>query len=85
MAENCTSVTDRCPYDIVAQTIAGCPRFMPTVVLDQFENAISSCAHARCSIDRPVSDASGPGVFYLRCALRTGDVEAERDFIVPLD
>jgi hypothetical protein len=85
MAENSTSVADRCPYDIVAQTIAGCPRFMPTVVFDQFENAVLSCAHTRCSIDRAVADDGGPGVFYLRCALRTGDVEAERDFIVPLD
>jgi hypothetical protein len=85
MAQSYRSVVDRCPYDIVAQTIAGCPRFTATVAFDQFENAIWSCAHARCAIDRRIADDGGPGVFYLRCALRTGDVEAERDFIVPLD
>lgn len=83
MAQSYRSVADRCPYDVVTQTIAGCPRFTPTVAFDQFENAIWSCAYARCSIDRP--DDGGPGAFYLRCTLRTGDVEAERDFTVPLD
>jgi hypothetical protein len=55
------------------------------VAFDQFENAIWSCAHARCSIDRAATADGGPGAFYLRCTLRTGDVEGERDFIVPLD
>jgi hypothetical protein len=85
MAQSYRSAADRCPYDIVAQTIAVCPRFTPTVAFDQLESAIWSCAHARCSIDRPATDDGGPGVFYLRCALRSGDIEAERDFIVPLD
>jgi hypothetical protein len=85
MAQSHRSPADRCPYDIVAQTIAGCPRFTFSVAFDQFENAIWSCAHARCSTDRQAADDSRPGVFYLRCALRTGDVEGERDFIVPLD
>jgi hypothetical protein len=85
MAQSSRSVADECPYDVVAQTIVGCPRFTPAVAFDQFENAIWSCAHARCSVDRPPTGGGGPGVFYLRCALRTGDVEAERDFVVPLD
>jgi hypothetical protein len=85
MAPSYRSIADRCPYDIVAQTIVECPRFTRTVAFDQFENAIWSCAHARCSIDPPRADGGGPGVFYLRCALRPGDVEAARDFIVPLD
>jgi hypothetical protein len=56
---------------------------MPTVAFDQFENAIWTCAHARMSIDWHAT--GGPAAFSLRCALRTGDVEAERDFTVPLD
>jgi hypothetical protein len=55
------------------------------VAFDQFDSAIWSCGHARCSIERPAADDGGPRVFYLRCALRTGEVEAERDFVVPLD
>jgi len=85
MAPSYRSAAYECPYDIVAQRIAECPRFTPTVTFDQFENGIWSCAHARCSIDRRAAHAGGPGRFYLRCALRTGDVDAEREFIVPLD
>jgi hypothetical protein len=83
MAQSYRSIADRCPYDVVSQTIVACPRFTPTVAYDRFENALWSCVHARCSIDRP--DDGRRGAFYLRCSLRTGDIEAERDFMVPLD
>lgn len=85
MALSYRSAAGRCPYEVVTQTITECPRFVPTVAFDRFENAIWSCAHARCSIDRPAGGEGGQGVFSVRCALRTGDVEAERDFTVPLD
>jgi hypothetical protein len=83
MAQGYRSIAGRCPYDVVSQTIVACPRFTPTVAYDRFETALWSCGHVRCAIDRP--DDGRPGTFYLRCSLRTGDVEAERDFVVPLD
>lgn len=83
MAQSCRSIADRCPYDVASQTTVACPRFTPTVAFDRFEGALWSCAHAWCSIHRP--DDGGPATYYLRCSLRTGDIEAERDFVVPLD
>ncbi len=76
---------DRCPYDIVSRNMVACPRFTPLVAADRFACTISSCAHARGSIARPAPGDAGLGSFYLRCLLRTGDVEAERDLVVPLD
>jgi hypothetical protein len=73
----------RCPYELVSGGMAGCVRFEPRVVFDRPTGPITTCAHVRCSIGQ------GPGrseaTFYARCVLRSGDLEAERAFVVPLD
>jgi hypothetical protein len=78
-------VGDRCPYELVSGSIAGCPRFEARVVFDRSDGAIVTCAHVLCSIARPAPDDGTAASFYPRCVLRTGEIEAERTFVVPLD
>lgn len=78
-------IGDECMYDLVSGGIAGCPRFDPQVVFDRADGAVLTCSHAHASIDYPINGEDHKGSFYLRCALRTGELEAERDFVVPLD
>lgn len=80
-----SGISDRCPYELVSGSANGCPRFNPRVVFDRPDGAIVTCAYVRCSIARPDPDEDTAGTFYSRCVLRIGDVEAERDFTVPLD
>lgn len=77
-----TGIGDECPYDVVSGDIAGCPRFEPRAVLD---GSVVTCAHVRCSIDRHGPDGGTASSFYARCVLRSGDLEAARSFVVPLD
>lgn len=85
MALKYRGISDECPYDLVSGSIAECPRFDPQVVFDRPDGSILTCSHARCSIDYLAGDGGGDAGFYLRCVLRTGELEAERDFVVPLD
>jgi hypothetical protein len=85
MAPTYGGVSDECPYDLVSGSIAECPRFDPQVVFDRPDGPIFTCSHARCSIDYLAGDDGSDATFYLRCMLRTGEFEAEREFLVPLD
>lgn len=85
MALRYNGIGDGCPYDLVSGGITGCARFDPQIVFDRPGGAILACTHARCSIARPGNHDGSAATFYLRCLLRTGDLEAERDFAVPLD
>lgn len=76
---------DGCPYDLVSGNMAGCPRFEPRVVVDRSDEAIVTCAHVRCAIAEPGPGDGTEASFYARCVLRTGDFEAQRAFVVPLD
>lgn len=84
MALRYRGISDECPYELVSGSIAECPRFDPQVVFDRPDGSILTCSHVRSSIDYPAGDG-GDAAFYLRCVLRTGELEAERDFVVPLD
>jgi hypothetical protein len=85
MVMKCRVLDDRCPYELASGNVAGCPRFEPCVVLDRADGSIVGCAHARCAIAEPAPSGGTERTFYARCLLRTGDVESERAFVVPLD
>lgn len=85
MATNYHGPGDRCPYDMASGSVAECPRFEPCVALDRPDGPILGCAHVRCAIADPGSTGGTERTFYARCVLRTGDLETERAFVVPLD
>ena len=78
------SISDGCPYDAVSGSLAVCPRFAPRAVFDRLDDGVSTCAHVRCSI-ASVRDDRTIGGFYLRCVLKTSEVEVEPTYTVPLD
>ena len=80
-----SGIRNSCPYDLISGSISECPRFEPRVVLGSPHGTIITCAHARGSIARFGRDDGEIASFYSRCVLRSGNVEAERDFTVPLD
>lgn len=80
-----SGISGSCPYDLISGSISECPRFEPRVVSGTPYGAIVTCAHARPAISQPGTDDGQAPTFYSRCAIRSGEVEAERDFAVPLD
>jgi hypothetical protein len=85
MTTTYSGITDRCPYELASGSMARCPRFQPRIVFDRPAESVVTCAHVRCSIARADPDEGVAAAFYVRCVLRTGDIEAERAFVVPLD
>lgn len=76
---------DKCPYELASGEVAGCASFEPRVVLERPDAPIVGCAHTRCAIAEPGPGGGTERTFYVRCLLRTGEVEPERAFVVPLD
>jgi hypothetical protein len=85
MAVRYSGIGDQCPYDLVSRSIGGCPRFNARVVWDRPDGAIVTCTHVRGSIARHAPEEGTAATFYSRCVLRTADIQAERDYAVPLD
>lgn len=84
MANRYDGAGDRCPYDLVSGRMEECPRFAPCVMFAPGV-PIVACAHLRCAIAEPGPNGGTERTFYARCLLRTGDIESERAFVVPLD
>ena len=80
-----SGIGDRCPFELASGGMADCPRFEARAIFDRPAGSIATCTHLRCSIARPGPGDGGAATFYARCELRTGDFEADRAFVVPLD
>jgi hypothetical protein len=74
---------DRCPYELASGSMAGCARFEPRVVFERSTGSIATCAHVRSAIADPGDGTAA--TFYPRCELRTGEIDTERTFVVPMD